>query len=104
MAIEEVTIEDPKTGARAHILPSLGFNCYRWQLTVDQQPRELLWFDPALLTGHAKPTRSGIPLLFPFAGRIRDSELLFEGQKYDVSDTLDDFGQPIHGFVLSRPW
>jgi aldose 1-epimerase len=57
-----------------------------------------------LLEGNAKPTRSGIPLLFPFAGRIGGPEISFGGKKYEIADHLDDFGNPIHGFVMKRPW
>jgi aldose 1-epimerase len=103
MALETISIEDP-SGAQARVLPELGFNCYQWQVPINREPRELLWFDPLLLEGKAKPTRSGIPILFPFAGRIRGTQLTFEGHNYDIADTLDDFGNPIHGFVLKRRW
>jgi aldose 1-epimerase len=103
MALETISLSHP-SGAKISLLPSLGFNCYQWQVPLLGKPREFLWFDPDLLSGKAKPTRSGIPLLFPFAGRIRDRQLTFEGKTYDIADTLDDFDQPIHGFVLKRPW
>ena len=104
MAFETISIEHAASGAKASLLPGLGFNLYQWQAKLGNEPRELLWFDPELLTGKAKPTRSGIPLLFPFAGRIRGKKISFEGKTYDVADTMDDLGNPIHGFVLSRPW
>jgi aldose 1-epimerase len=103
MSLETISLSHP-SGAKISLLPSLGFNCYQWQVPSQGKPRELLWFDPDLPSGKARPTRSGIPLLFPFAGRIRDPLLTFEGKTYDIADTLDDFGQPIHGFVLKRPW
>ncbi len=104
MFLETVEIEHGPSGAKASLLPGLGFNCYQWRVLFGGEPRELLWSDPELLSGKAKPTRSGIPLLFPFASRIRDTQLSFEGKNYNIADTLDDFGHPIHGFVLKRPW
>jgi aldose 1-epimerase len=104
MTLEAISIQHAASGAKASILPGLGFNCFQWQATVDGELRELLWFDPNLLSGTTKPTRSGIPLLFPFSGRITGSAVTFEGKTYDVSDHLDDFGNPIHGFVLKRAW
>lgn len=103
MSLESVSIAHP-SGAKASVLPGVGFNCYQWQVPQAGSTRELLWFDPELLSGKAKPTRSGIPLLFPFAGRIRGTSVSFEGKQYDIADTLDDFGNPIHGFVLKRAW
>jgi len=104
MSLESICITDATSGAKACILPGLGFNCYQWQAKLAGETRELLWFDPELLEGKAKPTRSGIPLLFPFAGRIAGPKISFDGKTYDVSDHLDDFGNPIHGFVMKRPW
>ena len=103
MALEAISIEHAASGAKASILPGLGFNCYQWQAKLGGEAHELLWFDPDLLNGTAKPTRSGIPLLFPFAGRIGGAAVTFEGKTYNVADHLDDFGNPIHGFVLKRP-
>lgn len=104
MNLESVSIVHAASGAKASVLPGVGFNCYRWQVSQGGSAQELLWYDPDLLSGKAKPTRSGIPLLFPFAGRIRGTAVNFESKKYDIADSLDDLGNPIHGFVLKRPW
>jgi aldose 1-epimerase len=104
MSDPTITISHAASNTSATIAPQFGFNCYRWQAPIGGSPRDLLWYDPDFLVGKAKPTRSGIPLLFPFAGRIRGSQLSFDGKTYDIVDTLDDLGNPIHGFVLNRPW
>ena len=104
MTLETISIEHRPSGAKASLLPGLGFNCYQWQVPLDGETCEMLWFDPQLTSGNAKPTRSGIPLLFPFAGRIGGPEISFDGKTYNVADHLDDFGNPIHGFVMKRPW
>lgn len=101
--IESLQLRDEQTGATAHISPAHGFNCYSFQAICDGQPVEVLWSHPDFLAGKQKPSRSGIPILFPFAGRIRGTSFAFRGQTYPLA-VGDDFGNAIHGFVLNRPW
>ena len=110
MALESLTIRDQSTGAEARVLPGLGFNCYSFEVPTKSkadadEPKslELLWSSPDLLTGKARPSGSGIPLMFPFAGRIRGAVYEFEGKKYQL-EAGDGQGNAIHGFVISRPW
>jgi aldose 1-epimerase len=59
-------------GGRASIWPALGFNCFAWQVQRGDQLLDVLYADAALFTDPApRPTRSGIPILFPFPNRIR---------------------------------
>jgi aldose 1-epimerase len=87
-------LEDGK-GGLAEVWPALGFNCFAWH--------DLLYADPALFTG-GRPTRSGIPVLFPFPNRIRDGRFTWEGKEYKLP--LNDPAQKnaIHGFACRRPW
>jgi aldose 1-epimerase len=103
MALETVTISDPVCGSRAKILPGLGFNCYGFSAATPSGPLETLWSAPDFADGTARPTRSGIPLLFPFAGRIRGTSFCFQDREYALEEG-DDQGNAIHGFVLNRPW
>lgn len=103
MALEIVTISDPVFGSRAKILPGLGFNCYGFSVSTPSGPLEALWSAPDFTDGTAKPTRSGIPLLFPFAGRIRGTSFRFREKEYTLEEG-DGQGNAIHGFVLNRPW
>jgi aldose 1-epimerase len=100
---EAITLLDDKSGARARILPELGFNCYSFEPVLAGQPCEVLWAAEDFVSGAQKPSRSGIPILFPFAGRIRGTSFRFEGETYQLSPG-DDFGNAIHGFVFTRPW
>jgi aldose 1-epimerase len=100
---EIVTIADPSTGSEARILAGLGFNCYSWRPTLDDGPREMLWADPNFTSGQEKPSRSGIPLLFPFPGRIGQAKYSFGGRDYQLEPN-EPLGNAIHGFALSRPW
>jgi aldose 1-epimerase len=90
-------------GGRAEVWPSAGFNCYFWHVARNGQLLDLLYADPDFLTG-GRPTRSGIPILFPFPNRIHDGRFTWSGKQYQLP--LNDGPQrnAIHGFVVSRPW
>ena len=103
MALEIVTISDAAFGSRAKILPELGFNCYGFAVPTSAGPLETLWAAPDFTDGTARPTRSGIPLLFPFAGRIWGAKFRFRDKLYELEEG-DDQGNAIHGFVFNRPW
>jgi aldose 1-epimerase len=70
---------------------------------LDDGPREMLWADAAFDTGDKRPSGSGIPLLFPFPGRIGAAKYHFNGRDYEL-EPGDAFGNAIHGFVFNRPW
>lgn len=103
MALETLTISDATNGARAKILPGIGFNCYSFEAATSGGPLELLWTAPDFLAGTGRPSGSGIPLLFPFAGRLRGTSFRFKGRTYHL-EAGDGQGNAIHGFVLNRPW
>lgn len=98
-----VTIADANSGAEAKILVSLGFNCFSWRPRLDDGPREMLWAHPEFAGGSERPSGSGIPLLFPFPGRIGQAKYSFGGREYEL-EPGDAFGNAIHGFVHKRPW
>lgn len=103
MAPQIVEISDRDSGSKARILVSLGFNCFSWQPSLDDGPREMLWADTGFEAGDKRPSGSGIPLLFPFPGRIGGAKYEFEGREYQLQPA-DAFGNAIHGFVFNRPW
>ena len=100
---ESLSISDPQSGAVAEIAPALGFNCHSFCVDSGDGATELLWTAPGFLDGTERPSGSGIPLLFPFPGRLEGTSFEFEGRKH-VLESGDGIGNAIHGFVLDRPW
>jgi aldose 1-epimerase len=94
---------DDGAGGRADVWPALGFNCFRWQVQRAGTSLDLLYADPDLFH-NSRPTRSGIPILFPFPNRIRDGRYTWDGKSYQLP--LNDPTQlnAIHGFACRRPW
>ena len=85
-------------------------SCPAWASTVsvlprliDGQPTEVLWSALSFTSGTLKPTSSGIPILFPFAGRLRGDVLHYQGRDYPQTPS-DIYGNAIHGFVVRLPW
>lgn len=103
MPLEIVTLADPHAETSAQILPGFGFNCFRFTANADGKPVEVLWAEPGFESGTKRPSGSGIPILFPFPGRIAGTNLEYEGRKYAL-EAGDGRGNAIHGFVLNRPW
>jgi aldose 1-epimerase len=100
---EQIILRDEASGSQAAILPAFGFNCFRFTAVVDGAPVEALWAEPDFGPG-SRPTRNGIPILFPFAGRLQGQTFSFNGREYRITDALINDGNAIHGFVLNRPW
>jgi len=100
---ETVTIADPESGSSAEILVSGGFNCFSFTPVIDGQAVEVLWAHPNFAEGTERPSGSGIPLLFPFAGRLPGTSFEYQGKTYPLEEG-DGRGNAIHGFVMQRPW
>jgi aldose 1-epimerase len=103
MAAEVCKITDRDSGSTARVLVSQGFNCFSWQSMLADGPHEILWAEPGFESGDRRASGSGIPLLFPFPGRIGGAQFRFENREYQL-EPGDAFGNAIHGFVYTRPW
>jgi aldose 1-epimerase len=101
--MQSIEIVDRQSGSRARVLVSLGFNCFSWKPVLDDGPREMIWAEAGFETGDKRPSGGGIPLLFPFPGRIGGAEYRFLGREYRL-EPGDAFGNAIHGFVFHQPW
>jgi aldose 1-epimerase len=98
-----VTLTDTVTGATASIAPQLGFNCFAFRAMVAGRPVDVLDSVPGFAGGQERPSRSGIPILFPFPNRIRGGRFHWRGVDYHLPVT-ETQPNAIHGFCLDRPW
>jgi aldose 1-epimerase len=96
-------LEDAAGANRALVWPAFGFNCCSWQTTRGAKQLDLLYADPQLFND-SKPTRSGIPVLFPFPNRIRDGRFTWGGRTYELPRNDSTSKNAIHGFPCRRPW
>jgi aldose 1-epimerase len=96
---EVVVLQSADGSHVAEVCPGLGFNCYRW--AVDGE--DFLYTDPQFFAG-GSPTRSGIPILFPFPNRIRDGRFRWDGKSYQLLLNDPAKKNAIHGFTPRRPW
>ena len=97
-----VVLQDAATGSKATVFPELGFNCFQFSTKVGGKTIEVLDADPGFELGDKRPTRSGIPLLFPFPNRITVGKYEWEGKQYSIP--LGQKPHAIHGFCLDRAW
>lgn len=103
MTLEIIKLRDAHVGSAAYVLPGFGFNCFRFTAVADGGEIEVLWAEDGFETGAGRPSGSGIPILFPFPGRIGGTTLEYGGRTYRL-EAGDGRGNAIHGFVLNRPW
>lgn len=99
-----VILRDKESGAEAHIAPGLGANCVGWSVTKNGQPYEVLerpQNPPDLRSGKFK---AGIPVLWPFPGRVRNARYNFEGREYQLPVTDKGGVHHIHGVVINAAW
>jgi aldose 1-epimerase len=87
-------------GARLDLAPALGFCAVSWQ--VDEVERLAL---PLPLRDFARqPKTGGIPLLYPFANRLRSDQCQWRGSVLDAASVpglkRDGNGLPIHGSLV----
>ncbi len=75
----------------AEIVPTRGGLVARFRVGDD----ELLYLDESTLADPAKNVRGGIPVLFPFAGKL-------EGDAYSLDGATWTLAQ--HGFARKLPW
>ncbi len=86
--------------ATAELWPALGGNCVRWSTAA---AGDILWSPPMEeLVG--RPTRGGVPVLFPFPNRIRAGRFTFDGCDYRLPCNDSTKLNAIHGFSPRAPW
>ncbi len=100
--MQTVTLRDSSTGNTATILVGLGFNCFSWSVQFDEGPRDLLWAEPGFETGGHRPSGSGIPLLFPFPGRIGHAQFTYDDRTYLIPHDTSRRMPSMDSFTIGR--
>ncbi len=95
--MEFVTIE--AQAERAVIAPEAGFQCRSYRvgsldIVAGPNDPEADW--------KAHPFRSGIPILFPWPGRIRDGRFSYRGREIQLPINDPSHNCAIHGLVYNR--
>jgi len=98
-----ITLNDASGRSTAQIHAARGFNCFQFEVKHQQNVIPLLWAVDDFAEGGGRPSGSGIPLLFPFPGRLPGTTLQWDGREYPLPQG-DGMGNAIHGFVIDRPW
>lgn len=98
-----IVLRDKDTGAFALIHPDSGNNCTSLTLAAsDGKHFELL--SGASSRSPRPSSGSGIPVLFPWPGRIPDGEYRFGGKTYKLPTSGRRQLSAMHGFVAGRKW
>ncbi len=100
---EVILLASADRSVEAEIWPGLGCNCLRWQVQGPRGPLNLLYVARDWETIPV-PTRSGVPVLFPFPNRIANGSFKWGGREFHPPAN-DSIGRnAIHGFACRRPW
>lgn len=93
------TLTRPDVGSGIDVWPAHGFNCLRWQVNGHN-----LLYAAGDWETNPVPTRSGVPILFPFPNRIRDGMFVYRGRPYRLPKNDSTKTNAIHGFAPRKPW
>ncbi|MCH9816951.1 MAG: aldose 1-epimerase [Actinomycetia bacterium] len=102
MEYETVEIRS-RGGAKATICPGKGFNCIGLEFRVAGEQIQVLHAESDVL-GDGSPTRSGMPVLFPFPNRIAGANFDWDGDTYEIPVTHPGDTNAIHGLVCRAAW
>jgi aldose 1-epimerase len=97
-------LRDGRTGAFAHVWPAFGNNCIAARLPSPGGGLvEALLAPETLAQVREQPSWWGVPLLFPWPGRVPEGRYRVGGEEYRLPE-LNQAGAAIHGFVKTRAW
>ncbi len=97
-------LRDHHSGAEAMIVPGIGANCVAWSVQQAGQKIEILETPPDPESLRTRRFKAGIPILWPFPGRVREARYNFDGKEYHLPVTDKGGVHHIHGLVISAPW
>ena len=93
MGVEFITLE--AQSERVVIAPELGCQCFGYRVGA----LEIIAAPPSVAALREHPFRSGIPILFPWPGRIAQGEFVFEQRRIVLPINEPARGHAIHGLI-----
>jgi aldose 1-epimerase len=101
--VDVVTLSDLDAESMATMVPEYGFACIGFRVFSQGDPWNVLSERPDASSFLTRPTRYGIPILFPWPNRIREGRFTFDGREYQLP-LAPGAPHASHGFVRQRPW
>lgn len=99
-----IVVLEENSGHRIEVWPAFGFNAFRWVVPGPEAgPLELLYADPMMFSDN-RPSRSGVPVLFPFPNRIAAGRFDWQGKTWTLPVNDPAGKNAIHGFACRSPW
>lgn len=99
-----VLLRDAEAGSEALVAPGCGANCVSFSVRHGGQSLAVLETPPTPDDLKTRRFRGGIPVLFPFPGRVRDAAYRFAGERHQLPRTDRGGVHHIHGVVVAAPW
>jgi aldose 1-epimerase len=96
--VEIIVIE--AQGEAARFVPAIGCGCLGYRVGT----LEVIWSAADIEALTAKPHSSGIPILFPWPGRIAGARFSWRGKDHQLPMSEPARGNAIHGLVCDRPF
>ncbi len=96
-------LEDALACSQTWVVPGLGFNAYRFSIERGGQEVAIIDPPPTLAELGARPSHYGLPVLFPFPGRMSSGRYAFAEGEYALAAAGGE-STALHGFALYRPW
>jgi aldose 1-epimerase len=90
-------------GSTVEVWPALDCNTIGWQVRAGHKSLDLIYAPPAAEL-FERPTRGGVPVLFPFPNRIRGGQFTWQGRDYRLPKNDSTKANAIHGFAPRLPW
>ncbi|HEX2910311.1 MAG TPA: hypothetical protein VH186_05845 [Chloroflexia bacterium] len=99
-----MVLRDNGSGSIAMIAPGLGSNCVSWTIQYEAQEVAVIETPNSPQVLRDRASRAGVPVLFPFPGRVRDARYSYRGKEYQLPANDKSGVHHIHGVVLNTGW
>jgi aldose 1-epimerase len=101
--LETVVLRDLVGESLAIVVPGLGFACVAFRVAAGDGIWNVLAEPPDEASFRTRTGRYGVPIMYPWPNRIRDSRFTFGRRSYEVP-IVGRGPHAIHGVTRERPW